>query len=417
MPVYVNREKKRKRSKREQVGSKMTKRNLYLFNPEHDLALASGESHYMAPASARQMANDLALLPIWYAKEGSGVLASSAYNLDFLKQMKELLDIDVQLVTQPEISHAESVDFLPWGWSPALRKRLLTLGADGAQLPSEAYISALRNYSHRSQAVRLLSKLQLNQFFCGESFYLKTLEECEAFVESRETCLLKAPLSGSGKGLNWCKGTFTDFISGWCARVASSQGGVVGEPIYNKVEDFAMEFYLDGTGEISFAGYSAFQTSGSGMYAGNELLSDEKILAKLSAYVPREEFTGLRVRLEEELVRLFGGYYRGYLGVDMMICHFAGEAPVYRIHPCVEINLRMNMGLVARFLTDRYLAPETEGIFQIAYYPAEGLALKEHLRMVEEFPLRIVDGRIHSGYLSLVPVTPRSRYGAFIQCD
>lgn len=77
----------------------------------------------------------------------------------------------------------------------------------------------------------------------------------------------------------------------------------------------------------------------------------------------------------------------------------------------------MNMGLVARFLTDRYLAPETEGIFQIAYYPAEGLALKEHLRMVEEFPLRIVDGRIHSGYLSLVPVTPRSRYGAFIQCD
>ncbi|GAE83556.1 hypothetical protein JCM10512_1839 [Bacteroides reticulotermitis JCM 10512] len=227
MPVYVNREKKRKRSKREQVGSKMTKRNLYLFNPEHDLALASGESHYMAPASARQMANDLALLPIWYAKEGSGVLASSAYNLDFLKQMKELLDIDVQLVTQPEISHAESVDFLPWGWSPALRKRLLTLGADGAQLPSEAYISALRNYSHRSQAVRLLSKLQLNQFFCGESFYLKTLEECEAFVESRETCLLKAPLSGSGKGLNWCKGTFTDFISGWCARVASSQGGVL----------------------------------------------------------------------------------------------------------------------------------------------------------------------------------------------
>ena len=57
--------------------------------------------------------------------------------------------------------------------------------------------------------------------------------------------MLKAPLSGSGKGLNWCKGIFTTFISGWCARVAASQGGVVGEPIYNKVEDFAMEFYAD----------------------------------------------------------------------------------------------------------------------------------------------------------------------------
>ena len=144
--------------------------------------------------------------------------------------------------------------------------------------------------------------------------------------------------------MNWCKGIFTTFISGWCARVAASQGGVVGEPIYNKVEDFAMEFYADGRGRVVFAGYSVFHTGGSGMYAGNDLLSDEKILQKLSAYVPQEEFIRLRTRLEEELSALFGGFYHGYLGVDMMICHFPDEAPVYRIHPCVEINLRMNMG-------------------------------------------------------------------------
>lgn len=390
---------------------------LYSFNPEHDLALASGEANYMAPASARQMANDLALLPIWYAEAGSAVLASSAYNLDYLKKMQELLGVDVQLVTPPEVGLDRSVSFFPWGWNPALRKRLLTLGVDETQLPSEAYLSELRGCAHRSQAVGLLPKLQLSLFFCGESFYLKTMEECEAFVESRATSLLKSPLSGSGKGLNWCKGTFTNFISGWCARVSSSQGGVIGEPIYNKVEDFAMEFYLDGTGHISFAGYSAFQTSESGMYAGNALLSDEKILAKLSAYVPCEELSGLRIRLEEELVALFGDFYRGYLGVDMMICHFPGEVPEYRIHPCVEINLRMNMGLVARFLTDRYLADEAIGTFQIAYYPAEGLALKEHLEKSEDFPLRIANGRIYSGYLSLVPVTPRSRYGAFILCE
>ena len=55
-------------------------------------------------------------------------------------------------------------------------------------------------------------------------------------MEERECCLLKAPLSGSGKGLNWCKGIFTPFISGWCTRVAASQGGIIAEPIYNKVE-------------------------------------------------------------------------------------------------------------------------------------------------------------------------------------
>ena len=52
--------------------------------------------------------------------------------------------------------------------------------------------------------------------------------------------------------------------------------------------DFAMEFYADGRGRVVFAGYSVFHTGGSGMYAGNDLLSDEKILQKLSAYVPQE---------------------------------------------------------------------------------------------------------------------------------
>ena len=310
------------------------------------MALASGETNYMAPASARQMASDLALLPMWYAEAGSAVLAPSAYNADFLKTKSELLGMDVALLTEPEVADGKDRKFSPWGWDPALRKRLMTLGADQTELPSADYMNILREHSHRLQAVKLLPGLRLNEYFCGESFYLSTLAECSAFVEGREACLLKAPLSGSGKGLNWCKGIFTTFISGWCARVAASQGGVVGEPIYNKVEDFAMEFYADGRGRVVFAGYSVFHTGGSGMYAGNDLLSDEKILQKLSAYVPQEEFIRLRTRLEEELSALFGGFYHGYLGVDMMICHFPDEAPVYRIHPCVEINLRMNMGVV-----------------------------------------------------------------------
>lgn len=210
------------------------------------MALASGETNYMAPASARQMASDLALLPMWYAEAGSAVLAPSAYNADFLKTKSELLGMDVALLTEPEVADGKDWKFSPWGWDPALRKRLMTLGAGQTELPSADYMNILREHSHRLQAVKLLPGLRLNEYFCGESFYLSTLAECSAFVEGREACLLKAPLSGSGKGLNWCKGIFTTFISGWCARVAASQGGVVGEPIYNKVEDFAMEFMLTG---------------------------------------------------------------------------------------------------------------------------------------------------------------------------
>lgn len=393
----------------------MTKRHLYLFNPEHDLALASGETNYIPPASARKMAEDLALLPVWYAAKNSVVLASSAYNSEFLKSVKKLFGDCACLLTPPEIAVANDWDVTPWGWNPAMRKRFLSLGMDERQLPSMQYLSELRKFSHRSQAVTLLPKLQLNEYFCGESFYLQTQDECECFVEARETCLLKAPLSGSGKGLNWCRGVFTTFISGWCSRVTLSQGGVVGEPIYNKVKDFAMEFHSDGAGRVVFVGYSLFNTGGSGVYTGSVLLSDEKILNQLSAYVPRKELLRLQVCLEDKLSALFGSFYNGYLGVDMMMCAFSNEMPVYRIHPCVEINLRMNMGVVARLLTDRYLVPASEGVFQLAYFPVEGMALKDHLLKSASFPLFMEGGRVRSGYLPLVPVTVRSQYSAWIE--
>ncbi|MBF0731698.1 hypothetical protein [Bacteroides acidifaciens] len=393
----------------------MTKKALYIFNPEHDLALASGEANYMAPASARRMASELALLPMWYAEEGSAVLAPSAYNLDYVKKIQELLGLSVDLITEPELAIEPDLDIRPWGWDVALRKRLSVLGVDEVLLPSMGQLNDLREYSHRSKAVALLPELQLNECFCGESYYLKTPEEWKRFVEGRKECLLKAPLSGSGKGLNWCKGIFTSFISGWCTRVAASQGGVIAEPIYNKVEDFAMEFYSDGAGELTFVGYSLFHTGKSGMYEGNRLLSNGAIRKQLAQYVPLEALMDLENCLKYRLSALVGTVYKGYLGVDMMICRFPeNEKPVFRIHPCVEINLRMNMGVIARFLHDRYVRPGSTGRFVIDYHPSEGEALQEHERMSATYPLESREGRVYSGYLPLVPVHKRSCYRAWI---
>lgn len=391
----------------------MAKRTLYIFNPEHDLALASGETNYMAPASARRMATELALLPVWYAEKDSTVLAPSAYNLDYLRWVRELLDLPIHLMTEPELATATGLDIRPWGWDVALRKRLLGLGVGASELPDVEQLQELRSWSHRRSAVELLPRLRLSEYFCGESFYLTLPEEWRCFVESHDTCLLKAPLSGSGKGLNWCKGVFTSSISGWCARISNQQGGIVGEPIYNKVEDFAMEFYSSGDGRVCFAGYSQFRTSGSGAYECNLLASDAVIEQNLSLYIPLGELHKLRKALESELSLRFGTVYTGYLGVDMMICRFA-ESSIYRVHPCVEINLRMNMGVVSRLLYDRYVHSGSTGSFQIGYYPSEGEAWREHERMSVAYPLEVEAGRILSGYLPLVPVHYKSCYRAWV---
>ena len=387
---------------------------LYLFNPDQDLALASGEVNYMPPASARRMAEELALLPVWFADGPCSVLAPSAYNQSFLEEMLDLFPLPASLRTQAEdFSEVRSV--VPWGWNPALRKRLLSLGVPDAALPSMEDIGRLRDLSHRLQAVQLLPGLQVDEVFCGESCYLTALSDCRAFVESLERCLLKAPLSGSGKGLNWCKGAFTPLIERWCARVIEQQGGVVGEPIYNKVEDFAMEFYSDGKGRIIFAGYSLFRTNAGGAYEGNRLLPDAEIERRLSAYVSVAALHRLREELQRRLSVSLETEYAGYLGVDMMICRFPeNEKTAFRIHPCVEINLRMNMGVMTRFLYDCYVHPDSAGCSGIDYHPSEGEALKEHERMSATYPLEIREGKVCSGYLPLVPVHKRSCYRAWM---
>src|SRR5699024_12144097 len=49
-----------------------------------------------------------------------------------------------------------------------------------------------------------------------------------------------------------------------------------------------------------------------------------------------------------QLKDLTKGNYKGYLGVDMMICRFM-EAPHFRIHPCVERSEEHTSELQSRF--------------------------------------------------------------------
>ena len=52
----------------------------------------------------------------------------------------------------------------------------------------------------------------------------------------------------------------------------------------------------------------------------------------------------------------------------MMVCR-SDKEDGYRVHPCVEINMRMNMGVVARLFYDRFVAPGSKGCFAVEYVP------------------------------------------------
>ena len=105
------------------------------------------------------------------------------------------------------------------------------------------------------------------------------------------------------------------------------------------------------------------------------------------------------------------GNYQGYLGVDMMVVRCGEE---YFVHPCIEVNLRMNMGVVSRLLFDRFLVPDAIGRYVIEFFPQKGEALKAHERLMAQYELVLEGGLLRSGYLPLVPVFEDTNYLIYV---
>ena len=385
---------------------------MYIFNPDNDLALANFSPHFTAPTSALKMRHDLAMLPVWYATDGALVIAEGELNNKHLSCLKELLPITASLISYGHIDDYPHSQVIPWGWNPRLRKEFLELRLNKQLLPSLKDIELLRSYSNRQNAVKLLEQLKLfNPKLCGESYYYTNIDELLVYLsKARGNQVLKMPYSGSGKGIVWLKDVITDKQTDWCRRVIRMQGGVVVEPVLDKVQDFAMEFEMSDVG-IRFVGYSLFQSAPSGAYLGNVLLSDVEIEDKLSTFIERSQLLELKAILKTKL-SIFFPHYRGYLGVDMMVCKT--EASTYQLQPCVEVNMRMNMGIVAHRINERFVHPNSTGLFFISFYKKEGEAQSNSLAMQAEYPLVIKDGKIKSGYLALTPIDKHTQYTATI---
>ena len=376
--------------------------------------MACNGGHYIAPRQVRGMVHDLALLPLWYAEPGEKVWFAEEKAMLYASQMCLLFNLQVEVVSDRNVMRQGEVEPVPWGWNPAIRHFFLKQGVGAGCLPSDDWMEVYRALASRQTSAALLGKLPADALYCGEAEVLKTVDDCRTYAGlHREGVVFKAPWSSSGKGLCWCRNGFS-VVAGWCGRVLREQGAVVASPIYNKVEDFAMEFVIKPDGEVVFEGYSLFGTDGRGRYWGNRVLSAFAFEDYMSRYVSVEALHNLCGRLALLLGRYAGAGYRGYLGVDMMVCRASDG---FRIHPMVEVNLRMNMGIVALRLAERVLAPGLVGHFHIAHYLTPSALQEDVGRRQRESPPIVEGGRLVGGCLPLVPVTSESRCLALLEVD
>ena len=288
----------------------MMSKQIYIFNPEHDLCIANGDENFVPPRSA-----------VGFAKE----------NKDLSEHLKR--------------PNKQRREIIPWGWNPYLKKRLINEGIDPAILPSDEELQFIRTHSRREFALDVHSRLSRgNSQVVGPDYRIvaKNVSEIEKFISANGSAVLKSSLSGSGKGIRFVREKLSESDEGWCRRILDKQGSMIVERRFEIIKECAMLFECHHEG-IDFIGYSLFE-SRNGAYSRNILASNEDIEDMIAEYIPRDTLNAIREDLKSILANTLVGNYEGFLGVDQIICHTGSTTFV----PVSEINLRMTMGLIAR---------------------------------------------------------------------
>ena len=322
---------------------------LHIFNPDHDLALASGLENFTAPHAGRQLRHDLGWLPVLWAKPDDIVLVD---NEEEAKRALKRISGKLAVKPQATFAAADSIphdlaEISPWGWNAALRHQLLRWGVNADLLPAKNAMVCMRELSHRRTSAQLLKCLTAKERTVGTVLEITTWEDLHNYISHNGKVVLKAPWSSSGRGVRFVEGQLTASMEGWVKNILNSQVSVMAEPYYNKVKDFGMEFEALPDGTIRYIGLSLFHTM-NGAYTGNILATEERKQEMMSHYLQQPLLEEIRNAICKELSPVFKGKYAGPFGIDMMI---VAAEDGFMLHPCVEINLRRTMGHVALALT------------------------------------------------------------------
>lgn len=394
----------------------------HVFNASHDEALASGNENFTLPAAARHIDNDLALLPYWYASSGECVLVPHAAEA---RDFTENLPVKRNVAIADDFSGAPPSAIEPWGWNALLVRMLEKRGVPRQVMPDNGFLQLVRRLQSRETVSEylpvLLQRLRTachdgKDVFSGESHFVRTLDELHetpAFISGRY--IMKKPWSGSGRGIFAASGADSERADKWCAAAIREQGGAEVQALLENHGDCAAEFHINPDGTASLTGYSYFSTAGKGAYAGNTVKphveNDIRLKLGPAAFALDAAVSALSLTLPEILRG-----YSGPVGVDMMICRNDNENGYIGLFPCVEINLRCTMGMVAAALTP-LIAPGSTGRYLILYERLpEDMKQRCHA-LAESQPLATEKGKILQGYLPLTPVNAETHFHACLTVE
>ena len=401
--------------------------NIYFFNPTCEYAVANGTASWQPNRILQKMESDLAILPLYFAYSQDLILVERIPSKKFVEQFDKIGYTLPHFVLKKEILNAVTSPkttfnkLLPWGWSPAAHKTLARLkpqcSAEFLTSPVAYWKPEHRNLYSKGFALAILKELLRTApsgIFITEDFLPEictTKEQFENLILRWGKLMVKAPWSSSGRGLQpITKTPVHKKVWEKLMGIINDQGFAIVEPLLEKDTDLAFQFEIH-KGKISYLGISNFTADKKGRYQGNYLNglpnSYPEETKSFINEVPKMILPSLIKILENsQLAQL----YEGNFGVDTLI--FRDEKKQLKINPCLEINVRQNMGLLSLQL-EKLIHPGAKGIFRTYYQP--GIPFYSFQKeMGKKHPLQITSGKIKSGFFALTDADADTQFGAYL---
>lgn len=404
----------------------MQKPTVFYFNPTCELAVANGSFSYIPPLLLRKMESDLSILPFVFASKSDIVATDQPPSLQFVDlleqcgfQLPSFCSVQ-ELEKYPECAFSR---IQPWGWSPAAHFQLSKIKQKcGDEMRSFEWSDDYKSLYERKTALEFLQRfLDKNRedWLIGIENTGKiclSIEDIEEFIAEKGCAVIKAPLSSSGRGIQIIrKNELNKSNREWISGVLNQQKYLIAEPLLDKIGDFSFHFEIKPDKKIIRHGCSFFETNSSGQYKGTyirpklaALFEDKEIAEFLNA---KTAIVGQM--LEESLHKSpYKACYQGFLGIDTLIFR---ENEALKMQPCIEINCRMNMGILTKKLEEK-LHPNATGQFSI-FSGREGSFDDFAQQMSVKHPLKFSEGRLLSGFLPLIEPSPDKTFGAYALID
>lgn len=337
--------------------------NIHVFNPEHDIMLATMDTIQRPPKAACRLRHDLGFMPALAAEDGDWVWVNDIRHTvnqcrHINKYLRNVKFVDDKTLRQHftkanamKLMANEEVRIKPWGWDAAIKQELMSLGIPNSLLRSDETLSLIKIISNRNWATQNLLPhlLEVNTDvpLIGESLYLCDEQSVLSYLNKHKNIVVKAPWSSSGRGIRYIYGSGDHSVNGWIKNVIQKQGGVMVEPYYKKLMDFGLEFEFINSEEVTFKGISLFKNDKSN-YNGNLIVTEQEKYRILEKYISSESI----LKIAQAIIDVMRPHclctQQTHFGIDLMIIHgIDPDTEKIYLHPCIEMNFRQTMGHLA----------------------------------------------------------------------